>query len=37
MFNNKFDKSADYGRQANRNRLREITSAYIGIGRVMSY
>lgn len=34
MFNNKFDKTADHGRQANRNRLREITSAYRKIGRV---
>lgn len=34
MFNRKFYKTADYGRRTNRNRLREITSAYTGIGRV---
>lgn len=34
MFNRKFDKTADHGRQINRNRLREITSAYIEIGGV---
>lgn len=34
MFNKKLYNSADYGRQTNRNRLREITSAYIEIGGV---
>ncbi len=32
MLNSKFYKMADHGRQTNKNILREITSAYRGIG-----
>ncbi len=37
MFNRKFDKTADSGRRTNKNRLREITSAYKGVGRVRGH
>lgn len=37
MFNKKFDKTADYGRRTNRDQLREITSAYKGVGRVRGH